>query len=239
MAPHFSIPAHLIIFLFSFLSAVGAQSQTPDRFIVNTQQWPPYEWEKDGVQGGVAVEVLKCAFTNLKLPLKIRFLPWQRAQTSVKAGRAHGFFPASRSEERDTYAVRSDPIVSVNWVWFTTNDSKWDVNSPEFKSNAKIAAEKGSYYSSWLRKNGYNVIAQPDTHEQMALMLIKKRVDAFLANDLVFLDALKDLPYETSDFRMLVTKSDPLGVYFSKSVLKKNPDFLMRFNAAVSACSKN
>lgn len=214
----------------------GAQLVYTEPVVLNTQQWPPFEWERNGEQGGFAIEMVRCVFSKLGRPVEFQFLPWKRAQVDVQNGIADGFFPASQSADRDVYAVRSVPIISVDWVWFTKKDSKWDVLSPEFKMNAYVTAQQGSYYGVWLSQNGYKVDLYPNTHLQMTGMLQRDRLDAFLANDMVVGEELKGTEYSLNDFRMLTIKSDPLGVYFSKSFLQAKPDFIEKFNAVVPQC---
>ena len=225
----------LIVLILLLVSGKGF-AQAPEPLILNTQQWPPFEWEKDGKQGGFAVQIVRCVFSKLNRPVEIRFLPWTRAQFYVENGEADGFFPASRSAGRDAYAVRSEPIISVNWVWFTRKDENWDARSTEFKRDAKVAAERGSYYGKWLEQNGYNLVAQPDTHAQMALMLEKNRIDGFLANDLVLFETVGTNVLEQKNFTATTVKSDPLGVYFSKNLIAKNPLFLEEFNSFLAEC---
>jgi len=215
---------------------VSAASADP--LILNTQQWSPFEWEREGVQGGIAIDVVKCVVETLGQEVEIRFLPWKRAQVMVQNGAADGFFPASLSPERDAFAVRSDPVISVDWVWFTMKDSDWDIHSEKFKTEAVVAAERGSYYGSWLETSGYTVRFHPDNHLRMALMLKRNRVDAFLANDLVLAEELKGSGIGLDEFDRVTIKSDPLGVYFSSSYLQDKPDFMDKFNAAIPGCRK-
>jgi len=171
-------------------------------------------------------------------PYSIAFIPWIRAQAEVKAGRAHAFFPASRNDERDGYAKSSDQLVSLKWVWFLPKESNLNPKDSSFKKTARVTAEAGSNIAHWLQKNGFNLMPQPDTHQQLALMLQRKRVDAVLASESVFLEGLRELNLSSDMFRKVLEQENSLCVYFSKPFLEKYLDFLERFNAIVPECTE-
>ena len=228
----------IVGFLSIFFVTTPVIAEGPEKLLLTTQGWAPFTIEVDGVQSGTAVQALDCVLQKMGQPYSIAFIPWIRAQAEVKAGQAHAFFPASRNDERDGFARLSDEIVSAKWVWYLLKENKLDPKDPSFKKTARVTAEADSNYAHWLRQSGFKLMPQPDTHQQLALMLQRKRVDAVLASELVFLKGLQALNLPSDTFRKVLEKKDPLGVYFSKSFLKKYPDFLERFNAIVPECTE-
>lgn len=87
----------------------------------------------------------------------------------------------------------------------------------------------------WLKANNYRVIANPPTSGHLFNMLLKGRVDAILANNLV-MEALMAKQSRTAKVYSVELKNKPLGVYFSNSLNNKFPQFLPQFNAAVVHC---
>lgn len=218
-----------------FLSIAGS-AWAGNNLVLTTQEWAPYQTVINGTQGGIAVDTVKCALNFMGQSYSIRFLPWERAQTEVKTGRAHGFFAASRSDKREAYAFFSIPIAPQKWIWYLRRESLLDPRETTFKKTVRVTATAGSNMGNWLRNNGYNLKLQPKKTEQLIKMLRKRRVDAVLANELVFSEALKKLKLTHGMFRYFLSRDKPLGVYFSKAYLVSHPGFLKRFNASVRRC---
>jgi len=85
----------------------------------------------------------------------------------------------------------------------------------------------------WLKENGYNVKAEPPDTEALFKMLLYKRVDAILANNFVAEEIIKKENL-AGRLKSAIQQDQPLGVYFSKAFLAKNPGFLDEFNAGVA-----
>jgi len=208
-----------------------------DVLLLTTQAWEPYQMESGGVQDGIAVRAVMCILESIGQPYSITFLPWARAQAQVEAGQAHGFFAASQSDKRDAYAQMSEPIAPQQWLWYLLAGSTLDPQDPAFKETNRVTAIAGSNMGSWLQDNDYQIESQPRTTEQLIAMLQQGRVDAVLANELVFSEALQSLGMSADLFRTYVNKDKPLGVYFSKVYLQQHPGFLERFNAEIPECT--
>lgn len=67
------------------------------------------------------------------------------------------------------------------------------------------------------------------------LKLKMNRVDTIIANNLV-MEQLVDLYGWQDAFATEIAKEKPLGVYFTKRFLKKNPGFMAHFNKELSVC---
>ena len=236
-------PARLTFFGFLllwvlFLSLPTTLFSENEKLILITQEWAPYQTNTGGTMGGIALGVVKCALEKIGIPYSIEFLPWKRAQSVVKAGRAHGFFAASRSDKRDAYARLSVPIAPQKWLWYLKKTSLLDPRDQSFIKNARVTATAGSNMGHWLRSKGYNIKFQPKSTEQLVRMLQIDRIDAVLANEWVFTGALRALNLPRSEIRMIPNKDKPLGVYFSMVFLTRHPEFLRRFNALVPGCTE-
>jgi polar amino acid transport system substrate-binding protein len=67
---------------------------------------------------GVAVDVVRCSLDKMKIHLKLKVLPWKRAESAVKTGTVDGFFAASSNSVRDSFAVMSAIISEQNGSGF-------------------------------------------------------------------------------------------------------------------------
>lgn len=184
---------------------------------------------------GIAIKTVTCALADMNWQLKIRVVPWARAQKLAQSGAVDGFFAASQKDSRDEFAVMSDIIADQKWRWYLLADSPLNPEQDYFKQVAKVGGFAGSNMLAWLTENGYRVIAEPPGTERLLRTLMAKRVDAILANERVMTEMLiKQNQLDMVKSYLLVDK--PLGVYFNKRFVVEHPEFLDTFNHNITDC---
>ena len=202
--------------MFAFPFSVSAQIK---QVTLATQNLCPYGcYDENKNFDGCAVQVVKYALNKMNVGLKLVVAPWIRAQLMVNEGKADGFFAASQSEERDQNGVQSALIAEQRWNWYMLRENPKDPRTDDFKEKANVASFRGTNMLKWLRANKYSVIASPPTSEQLLYMLMIKRFDAMLANDMVMTDKIAKQNLQ-GRFKVVPLLSKPLGVYFSNKFL--------------------
>ncbi|QTA84383.1 substrate-binding periplasmic protein [Desulfonema magnum] len=218
-----------------FALSAQAQNQTPkkSKIILTTQNVSPYVIvDKNGTFKGYAANSVQYALKKMKRPYEIKIFPWNRAQMMVKRDMADGFFPASQNNIRDEYAVISETIAEQKWNWYMLKSNPSDPADPLFKEKATVGGFMGTNMLQWLKKNNYNIKGNPNNSESLLKMLLNKRIDAILANNMETDEIIKNEKIEDR-FKVITLKDKPMGIYFSKIFLKKNPCFLKKFNKYV------
>jgi polar amino acid transport system substrate-binding protein len=216
------------VFYVTILSDVVTLKQK--KIILTSQNLSPLGfYDEKGNYDGIAVKVVKYALEKMNVKYEINIYPWARAQMLVKTGEADGFFAGSKNAEREEYAVMSSIIAEQNWVWYQLKNNPLNPKDLSFKKNAKVGAYIGANMLDWLNEKKYNVTAKPRDTESLFKMLMAKRVDAILANHLVANEIIKNEGI-AEELKSTVEKEHPLGVYFSKKFLEKNPGFIESFN---------
>jgi len=207
---------------------------------LTTHELPPYSFREGTDQRlrGVAVEVVDCALSRIGRPYEVQVVPWARAQKLVQNGEADGFFAASRNTERDAYGVQSAIIADQQWRWYLMAGNPADPLTAEFRDKATVGSFIGANMLDWLRERGFRVEATPPTTEALLKMLRAGRIDAILANNLVMEQLIREQGLE-GRLRSVLQEDKPLGVYFSKAFVARNPGFLERFNEQVAPCRKS
>jgi len=224
--------------ILSFAGSSNAYSEArPERLLLATQEWRPYQYMDDGEMKGPGIEKLKCIMRILKQPYQITMTDWDRAQISVEVGVQHGFFLASQSSRRDKYAEYSMPVMKQVWSWFSLSDSI-DIQSEMFKEKIAVTAIFGSNKWFWLHRSGYRVEKKPRQPETLVELLLGGDVGAVLANDFVMENAIKTSGVSYRAITRTVVKNKPLGTYFSKKFTKQYPLFLGEFNQAITQCEE-
>ncbi|OAN18770.1 ABC transporter substrate-binding protein [Photobacterium jeanii] len=216
--------------------SVNAEAR-PERLLLATQEWRPYQYQERGEMKGPGIRQLKCAMKALKQPYQITMTDWDRAQILIEVGEQHGFFLASKNGIRDKYADYSNPVMQQTWSWFSLSDSL-DTHDPMFKKEVVVTALFGSNKWFWLQKRGYRVEKKPRKATAMLELLLSGEVGAVLANDFVMEVAIKKLGVSHRAITTTKVNDKPLGVYFSKKFTKQYPRFINEFNQAVQQCKE-
>lgn len=202
---------------------------------LGTQDRPPYTWPQDGKPAGPFDKVVVCALESMGVEYSIDFLPWARAQSMTQRGQLDGFYAGSQNAERDSYATASRFIGKQNWAYFYLADV---INQPiddEYLKNARVGAYLGSNMAQWLKTKGVKVAYRPVEPEMLLEGLIRDRADIILANEAAMLK-LTEKTNRSAYIDHQVVVSKPIAVYFGKTYLNENPNFINAFNQAASQC---
>lgn len=206
---------------------------------LNTDERPPFEFtDSNGKLKGVAVDVITCALDQLDVKYKIKVMPWSRAQKSVEAGNADGFFAASHSRSMDQYASLSTVAVEQHWNWYLSPSITLTPSSEAFKTNVKVSSWLGSNSLKWLNKNGYKVKQPSKNNKELVKRLLGGRLGGVYASNIVFERALSDSGKSLSEINVVKGMFKPMGVYYSNNYLKKNEGFMESFNKATKGCKE-
>ncbi|CAH8225066.1 transporter substrate-binding domain-containing protein [Vibrio aestuarianus] len=224
-----------IAVMLTVLSQPALAYLRPERLLLATQEWFPYQYQENGEMKGPGIERVKCVMRVMDQPYQLTMTKWDRAQLMTEVGAQHGFFLASRNSKRDEYADYSVPLDQQNWSWFSLSDST-ELDNAMFKSQIEVAALFGSNKWFWLQKNGYRVSKKPRTPKALIELMLNGEVGAVLGNDAVIDETIKKMGISYRAISRTQVKSNPLWVYFSKAFTKKYPNFLNEFNEAVSQC---
>jgi len=224
--------------VFLLLSTSVSALNGPDRLLLTTQEWPPYQTFSSDTIAGLTVTRLKCALRQMEQPYQLTMTNWENAQLKVQNEEQHGYFVAEQTKPRDKYAVFSQPVIYHNWYWYFSNSLTDTKLSKLNKLKWKVSAKFGSNKWFYLHNNDYEVIKKPRNVESLLDMLMHNEVDAILVDDLAMQVALKDLGMRGQSFRSQKVSTKPLGVYFQKKFIGKYPDFLPTFNQSLSECTE-
>ncbi|WDE05321.1 transporter substrate-binding domain-containing protein [Thalassomonas viridans] len=221
-----------------WLHSLTAWGIGPDRLLLSTQEWPPYQTYSEDQISGLAISRVKCVLRQMEQPYQLTMTNWAKAQLNVQNGVQHGFFITEKTPERDRYAVFSEPMISHHWYWYYSNaltdTSISDINKLKWKVSAKFGSQKWFY----LHNNGYDVVKKPRNMKNLLDMLLHNEVDAVLVDELAMQVELKRIGMTANSFRNRRVATKPMGVYFNKQFVSRYPGFLEEFNQAVGSCSE-
>ncbi|HLO79009.1 MAG TPA: transporter substrate-binding domain-containing protein [Magnetospirillum sp.] len=214
------------------LIAGAPQRASAETIKLTTQEWKPYQSVTNGQLDGIAVKAVTCILDKMGHKAEFSVLPWNRAQKEVADGAAGGFFAASKSADRDAFAEMSQPFIPQVWKWYSQAGKTVDVSNKA----TKVGVLAGSSMEKWLEENGFSAPQKLQNTDALVKMLQSGRIEAALANEIVFKDAVAGAGATEAGFTAAQHSDRPLGVYFSKVFLASHPGFLEGFNAQIKAC---
>lgn len=232
----------MLRFLMLLAVFVAPLSYAKLNVVLATHNLPPYGSYPEGMTGetianehftGIAVNRVRCAFAKMGAELTILVVPWARAQRMSEGAEVDGFFAGSQNAYRDSYAVRTEVIAEQKWQWYWLKSNPQNLD--ELKNGPRIGAFIGSNMSRWLEDHGYPIFNRPNTTEQLVLLLKKRRIDIFIANNLVTDKLLAEMNMR-EDVDTAVVKNKPLYLYLTKRNLSDKPNLVADFNHQLQAC---
>ena len=234
----------LVVAVVIIICSLSTTAKAVATITLSTHNLCPYGCFKDSQYAGeanainfrgVAVDVVRCSLDKMKIHLKLKVLPWKRAESAVITGIVDGFFAASNNPVRDSFAVMSAIIAEQKWQWFLLNKSRLDPRQTNFKEKAAVAGFIGSNMLYWLKQNNFNVVSETVNTEGLYDILIRERVDAVIANNYV-MAAILARNEASGRVKVVTIKDKPLGVYFSNTYIEEHPLFIEEFNHNVASC---
>ena len=81
-----------------------------------TLQYPPYEFEENGEIKGIAVEIIREAFSRMNQPITISLHPWATALGQIENGEADAVFTAFKAPEREEFADYSKEVLITQTI---------------------------------------------------------------------------------------------------------------------------
>lgn len=163
-----------------------AQS-SPKTISLVTLQYPPYEYDDNGVVKGIAVDIVKEGFKRIGYEVNVTIYPWARALEIIKNGEADGIFTAYKTPERETFAEYSKEILMPQTVsLFVLKDSgiKFERDLIEMSKYTFGTVREVSYGEKFdaLVKDGKLTVEETNNGEENMLKLLNGRVDILVSN---------------------------------------------------------
>lgn len=207
-------------------------SQEPNTLNLVSPHFPPYTYEINNKIVGIGPDIVRRVLANTNIPYKITMIEdYAKAVHAIKANLGDGMFLASQNSERDAIAVFTQPLVTNKWSWFVLKDSKIDLNSETFKSQAAIGTILGTNTYKWLKVNGYTVMATPLNARFLVSMLKSRRIDAAFLSEAVLEYEIDE--QELSQLKKVVEVEKDFGMYISRDYLRKYPGSLEQINRSI------
>lgn len=153
---------------------------------VVTSEYPPYGYLSNGEVVGEDTRMIRQVLARMGYEANIRVLPWARAETLVRSGRADMLYSLTFSETRDRHYHFTDPINAAQDVFFKRKDRDLEWQKLEDLAGLNFGLSAAYSYApefmDWLFDGNARITRI--THEQPELTGLRMvglgRVDLFI-----------------------------------------------------------
>ncbi|MCG8617634.1 MAG: transporter substrate-binding domain-containing protein [Desulfobacterales bacterium] len=170
-----------IVVFFVTLSTVAATAGELRQVSLTTGPWMPFTG-KDLPGYGHAATLVSAAFRSESYGVEFHFRPWMRAYAEAKAGRANGSILWRRTGERESHFWYSEPVLSVDIVFFHLKSRPFDWETLEDLLTVRIGVVRGFKYEDRFDRalqEGLITAQAVATQEMNFRKLLKGRIDVF------------------------------------------------------------
>ncbi len=115
---------------------------------VGVAEFPPYKYSMpNGRVIGSDTEIVQQVFERMGYRVDIQMQPWKRVLAAGESGRFAVIYSLTKSAERERHFYFSDPINTVQDVFFKTKSLSFDWKSYEDLTAMRIAVSSGYQYA--------------------------------------------------------------------------------------------
>lgn len=174
------IMAVTLVLMFSALS-LGAETKT---IVAAADPWPPFVDQKHP-KDGLSLEIIRAAYKTQGYKVKMEYVPWARAEASVKSG-AYDILPdVWMTDARKKELMFSKPYVSNKIKFICLKKNPFEYDGIESLKGRIIGTVRGYGYSD-------EFIKSPDFRRDEAAdfmtsikKIISKRIELTLEDEIV------------------------------------------------------
>ncbi|MBW2205313.1 MAG: transporter substrate-binding domain-containing protein [Deltaproteobacteria bacterium] len=164
-----------------------------------TLQYPPYEFEKDGEIKGIAVEIIREAFSRMNQPITISLHPWATALGQIENGEADAIFTAFKTSEREKFADYSREVLLTQTIsLFVGKKSNMTFDGDLRKMNryafgVVLNISYGSIFDDAVKNGIITKLVISDSAEVNMHRLLEGSFDILVSNTFGAMDILRKM----------------------------------------------
>jgi len=220
----------MTLFFFS-IPTYGQDNNCENTFTLGLGNiWPPYYFEENGQIKGADIEIVESIFAQSDICLRYVKMPSSaRALIELKNGKIDFLYGASFSSERAEYAIFSQPYRHETIRFFSRNAEYNKYRNASladlFIAKLQAATNRGSYIGGFgialTQKENQPYINHAPTIERRMKMLIFKRVDFTIEDQIAGLFYLQEKAIQTIKMHPFIISQNDISLLFSKNNISK------------------
>lgn len=197
--------------LFFFVTTVHANTVRP--FVILTENWPPYNFQKDGIAKGISIDILQLVLKKAgraQDPKDVKIYPWIRAYKAAQNETNSILLSTARTEERESVFKWVGPIFEIEYNLYALKSMDIKINSLEDLVKYKVGTLRGDAVeevlinNSNLKKSDLQRVA---SNIQNTKKLTRGRVDLIAQSRETTLATCKEAKLNPLNFTVVYTIS--------------------------------
>lgn len=153
-----------------------------------TEEWAPFNYQKDGAPAGISVEVLEAVFRTLgvnRTRADVHIVPLSEGFRQAQGNTGTVLFSIVRSPEREPLYQWAGPFTKASFVVFAPASRNITITSPADLNRYRIGAVKGTIENTLLTDKGVNAsqIVNGPVPSDLVSMLEKGEIDLWATGD--------------------------------------------------------
>ncbi|MCB8888102.1 transporter substrate-binding domain-containing protein [Halomonas malpeensis] len=148
---------------------VTAQSTPAYHFLtLNTEEYPPFNHERDGKIAGLATQRLRHAVASAGIDARFVILPWARAYTEARFRPDHCVYSTTRTPAREALFRWAGPLVINEWSVLTLAGRFEDLTRLEELDGLRVGGFLEDAIGDYVEEQGIRVLRAPSERVNMA-----------------------------------------------------------------------
>lgn len=177
-----------IAFALALLLSGTANAQT---LRLLTEEYPPYNFSKNGVISGAAVEQAELMMKALGTPYSLEILPWARALSLAENQPWTCVFTTGHDEERDKRFKWVEPLLIDRMVMLRKVGSGVNPANIEEAKRFTVGTQRGDFSGTYLQNHAFPKIDLAADMETTVKKLLVGRIDLMVTSEKTF-EAMRD-----------------------------------------------
>ncbi len=224
------------ILLITFLSSPVQTARKQQIFRIITEEFPPYNYTKNGKITGISTEIVRTILKRLSHPDNIEIMSWSRGYDLINKNDNIILFSTTRSPQREDLFKWVGPLVPNNVVFFARKGAGLPVNSLEdAKKINKIGVYKDDFGEQLLKKKGFTNLDSVIDNKDNVQKLVDGKIDLWAINELTGMHLAQQVGLADKIESVFLVNEAQMYIAFSKNtpnnVIKKWQNVLYRMHS--------
>lgn len=177
-----------IAFALALLLSGTANAQT---LRLLTEEYPPYNFSKNGIISGAAVEQAELMMKALGTPYSLEILPWARALSLAENQPWTCVFTTGHDDERDKRFKWVEPLLIDRMVMLRKVGSGVNPANIEEAKRFTVGTQRGDFSGTYLQNHAFPKIDLAADMETTVKKLLVGRIDLMVTSEKTF-EAMRD-----------------------------------------------
>ncbi len=205
-----------------------------------TEDWPPYNYQRDGVVTGIVTDILREACQLEKIQCPIQMVPWTRAYKTVQDNPNTLIFGIAKTPTREPQLLWVGPVLPrTTWIYVRPEHAD-KIHQITDLNQFKIGAIRGEASVDELMRAGVskNAIVLFNSNSDVMRTYKLGKVDALVNTEIAMAVNQQNFQIPDDKIKRVIKSHDGGAIYFGLN-LQTDPSLVERLQNAVERMKRD